>query len=135
MRVAIPQWQGRVSPVFDVAGMIVVADVTDNNEKQRQQVSITAGDPFQRADCLRELGVHVLICGAVTRLGESALVSMNIQVIPYTCGRVDEVLHAFLHGRLESEAFLMPGCDNRIRKSHIRRILARNTTFRDTNEI
>lgn len=121
--------------MFDVAGMILVVDLTLNTEKQRQQISITAGAPLQRAECLRKLGVHVLICGAVTRLVESALVSMEIQVIPYTCGRVDEVLRAFLNGRLKSEAFLMPGCDNRIRKSHIRHIHGWSTKLRDTNGI
>jgi len=101
--------------VFDTAGTIVLSDVADGRELRRWEVHIEAGEPFLRARVLRGLGVQVLICGAVSLPSENALVSSGIMVIPCTCGRLDEVLDAYLEGRLNGDAFLMPGCDSRVR--------------------
>ena len=50
-----------------------------------------------------------MICGAISRHVEMVLTGSGILVIPNTCGKVDDVLEAFLNGRLNEKAFLMPG--------------------------
>jgi hypothetical protein len=49
MRIAIPQWQGRVSPVFDVAANLLLVEVDDTGEVGRQEVALTASDPARGA--------------------------------------------------------------------------------------
>jgi predicted Fe-Mo cluster-binding NifX family protein len=115
MKIVIPQWQGRVSPVFDVAGTVILFDVEGCGERNREVVPLAADDPFEKAKTLSRLGAQVLICGAISSPMEMALICSGIQVIPYACGRVDDVLKAFLNGRLNEETFLMPGCDPRQR--------------------
>ena len=121
MKVAIPQWNGRVSPVFDVAGSLLLVDVADGQELRREEGTLTASDPLQRAKEVAQFEAEVLICGAISLPLEAALAFTGVQVIPFTCGRVEDVLAAFIDGRLEQGAFWMPGCRGRRRQFRARR--------------
>jgi len=122
MRIAIPVWQGRVSPVFDEASRILLVDISEKQEKHRQEESLTSRNPFERAQFLPRLGVDLLICGMISQTQQAALCSAGIQIIPCICGTMEEVIAAFLDGRIESEAMRMPGCAGRKR---LRRYTAR----------
>lgn len=117
MKVAIPHWQGRVSPVFDVANRLLLVDATDGQEAGRAEVPLTGIDPAQRAGELARSGADILICGAISRPLEAAVSSRGIEVIAQVCGQVEEVLRAFREGRLSDPGFLMPGCCGRRRRS------------------
>jgi predicted Fe-Mo cluster-binding NifX family protein len=121
MKVAIPHWQGRISPVFDVAGNVLLVDILDGKEQSRRNVHLRPEGPQARAEALAELGTDVLVCGAVSRPLEMAVSAAGIEVIPQTCGDVEQVLKAFTDGRLHQGAFLMPGCCGRLRRTHGRR--------------
>ena len=110
MRVGISTWDGRVSPVLDVARRLLVVDVEGNSEVNRTEADLAGAHPGARAEQIRGLGVKVLICGAVSWPLEAMLASAGVRVIPQMCGLVEEVLRAFLAGRLPDESFLMPGC-------------------------
>ena len=115
MRVAIPTWSGRVSPVFDVAKQLLLVDLDGEAAAGRQEAAIEGTELGARARRVVELGVDVLICGAISMPLEAMLVSLGVRVIPHTCGPTEEVLRAFASGRLPDEAFLMPGCCRRRR--------------------
>jgi len=116
MRVAIPHWQGRVSPVFDVAGNVLLVDVADGKETARRNVAIDSPPPQARAKILAGEGATTLICGAISRPLEMALAAASIEVISQTCGNVEQVLAAFIGGQLKQDTFLMPGCCGRRRR-------------------
>lgn len=116
MKVAIPHWQGRVSPVLDVAGRFLLVELDEGREISRLDGSLAASGPLERAREFQQSGAQVLICGAVSRPLELALDAAGIQVIPHTCGQVEEVLAAFISGQLNQGAFLMPGCCGRRRR-------------------
>ena len=116
MKVAIPHWQGRVSPVFDAATRLLVVEMGDGRESGQGDWPLTATDPTQRAAELSRSGTDVLICGAISWPLEMAVSSEGIEVIAQVCGQVEEVLSAFLEGRLSDPAFLMPGCCGRRRR-------------------
>ena len=116
MRVAIPHWQGRVSPVFDVAGNVLVIEIDGGAERARQEVVFNVDGPQARVARLRETGVDALVCGAISWPLEMAVSAAGIEVIPQTCGEVGSVLAAFIDGRLSQGAFLMPGCCGRRRR-------------------
>ena len=120
MKVAIPHWRGRVSPVFDVAGRLLVVDLAKGREEQREQRALTASDPLKRAKQVSQLGTEVLICGAISWPLELALSSAGVRVVPFTCGKVEEVLTAFMNGKLTRGAFLMPGCRGWRRRLRVR---------------
>lgn len=113
MKIAIPYWQGRISPVFDEATSLVLVETGQGREVRRETRTLTRFDPWDRAQEVRMLGTQVLICGAISRPLEMALHGAGITVIAQTCGPVEEVLAAFVNGRLTNNAYVMPGCGRR----------------------
>jgi len=118
MRVAIPLWQGRVSPVFDEASRILLVDISGKQEQHRQEESLRTRNPFERAQMLPKLGVDLLICGMISQAQQTALVSAGVRIIPHICGPMEEVIVAFLDGRIERGDLLMPGCGGRKKMRH-----------------
>ena len=116
MKVALPTWDGRVSPVFDVAKRLLVVDVERGAEISRSEVYLEETQLAARASRVTALGTHVLICGAISWPLEVTLTSVGVRVIPQTCGPVEDVLRTFLAGQLANEAFLMPGGGGRRRR-------------------
>lgn len=116
MRVVIPNWQGRVSPVFDVAANVLVVDVVDGREDSRRNLALESAQVQARMGELAGLGAKVLICGAISRPLEMALSTAGIEVISQTCGDIEQVLAAFISGQLTGDKFLMPGCCGRGRR-------------------
>jgi predicted Fe-Mo cluster-binding NifX family protein len=113
MLVVLPVHQNRISPVLDVARQFLLVELHEGRELGRSEVRLPDEEPLSRARTLRELGPGFLICGAVSRSLEAALLASGVQVISNTCGPVDEIVAAFLAGRLTEDAFLMPGCPRR----------------------
>jgi predicted Fe-Mo cluster-binding NifX family protein len=116
MRVAIPHWQGRVSPVFDVAGRLLLIDIENGRETRREDRQLAARELLGRAAELLSARADVLICGAISAPVEARLAGLGVQVIGFVCGGIDDVLGAFLQGELKGPAYLMPGCRQRRRR-------------------
>ena len=110
MKIAIPIWQSRVSPVFDVAGQFVVVELKDGVETARMEVSALEEDPAERTSLLVGLGVETLICGAISETLEMMLLGSGVTVIPRVCGDAEEVLRAFCGGTLDDDQYALPGC-------------------------
>ena len=119
-RVAIPVWQGRVSPVFDTAGQLLIADVDGASVVARTQAPLGEAMLPRRARRLTELGVDALVCGAISRPLLGMLTGTGIVVVPWIAGNVDEVLGAYLNGQLRDPRFMMPGCMGRGRGRRMR---------------
>jgi predicted Fe-Mo cluster-binding NifX family protein len=116
MKIAIPHWQGRISPVFDVARNVLLIETDGHAEASRQDVVFDPAGLFPlRVRQLARTGAEVLICGAISRPLESAIRAEGIDVIPHICGEISSVLNAFLQGQLNQSqnTFLMPGCRGR----------------------
>ncbi|MFP4477293.1 MAG: NifB/NifX family molybdenum-iron cluster-binding protein [Desulfatibacillaceae bacterium] len=109
MKVAIPYWQGRVSPVFDFSTNLLIVDCRDGKTLDSYRLHITGHGAPSRAARIRMEGVELLICGALSRLAEESLAASGIRVIPGVCGPVEDILHAYLENRLASPAFSLPG--------------------------
>jgi predicted Fe-Mo cluster-binding NifX family protein len=114
MRIAITDSEGRVSPVFDVTDNLCVIDVQGKTEVGRERRTLVSRDPFLRAREVSEIGVGLLVCGALSHMLEMALIREGIEVAGFICGDVDAVVDAFLNGRTDG-SFLMPGCRRRRR--------------------
>lgn len=104
-------WQGRVSPVLDVAGQLLVVELDGSAEIARRQETLSEAMPDRRAQQLLDMGVDALICGAISRPLESLLAG-RLRLMPRVCGEVDEVVRAFLANQLD-DRFAMPGCCGR----------------------
>lgn len=119
MRVAISEWQGRISPVFDAATHLLIADVENERSTGKHTICLCSDGVQSRAQEVASHNVDMLICGAISRPLELALLNVGIEIIPQTCGEVETVLAAFAAGRFNQEAFLMPGCCGERRQHRI----------------
>ena len=108
--VAIPDWEGRVSPVFDVAGQLLVTHIAAGVPEACRHEQLLAQTPADRARQLAQWKIEILLCGGISSGLREALERAGITVIPHICGGVQEVLQAFLGNRLSDERFAMPGC-------------------------
>ena len=69
--------------------------------------------PVQKTLRLLELGVEVLVCGAISRSLHVIVASYGIQIVPFVASDLHEVIQAWLAGHLVHYAFAMPGCYGR----------------------
>jgi len=106
MKVALPVWIGRISPVFDVAQHVRVVEIEGKDVTRKEDVNLEDGNRVER---LRALAVEVLICAGISRQLEAAFWVAGIEVVSEVCGRVDEVVEAYLNGSLAEEEYLTPG--------------------------
>lgn len=110
MKVAMPIWQGRISPVLDAAGRLLVIEYDGSHEITRNEESIAGQYTPQLASRLTDLEVDVLICGAISQPLFSLVTARNIKVIPWVTGQIEEILDAYQTNRLQTQRFMMPGC-------------------------
>jgi len=116
MKMAIPEWQGRVSPVFDVARHLMIFESENGQARMSGEIDCEAVDPSLRVARLAESGATVLICGAISRPLEMAVTAAGIQVIAHTCGDVQDVAEAYANGQLTLATYCMPGCGRQQRR-------------------
>ena len=110
MKVAIPIWNQRISPVFDTARKLLVVTHENGKEKDRMEYDLAEFDFFYRVNRLLVLQVDVLICGAISKPLKDELTTRKIKVISHICGFVEEVFQAFCTDQITEERFIMPGC-------------------------
>ncbi len=102
--------------MFDVSGSLILIDLDQGVIADRHEAALTEDTPVGRARRMAALGVDTLICGAVSRPLEMALLHSGIEVMSQICGDVDQVIDAYMNGRLWQEPFVMPGCRGRQRR-------------------
>lgn len=112
-RAAFAAWHERIAPVFDVAQQLLVVDATAGGITAERRLDLAASLPAERALQLSELGVGVLICGAISRPLAVMVTAQGIRLIPFVAGPLDEIVSAWLRDRLETGRFAMPGCCGR----------------------
>lgn len=113
MKMALAVWDGRISPVFDSSKRLEVLLVEGERVASRQTHELTGDQPLDRAARLAELGVEILVCGAVSRPLAEMIAARGIRLIPFVAGGTEEVVAAFLSGGLPSPRLAMPGCCGR----------------------
>ena len=109
MKIAIPVWENKVSPVLDTASRLLVVELKEGGEMSRFEIYLDERDLTRRSLRIQGLGIDTLLCGAVTRYFSDMLTTSGINIVPGFSGQPDEVLQACFEGRLGRGDFLMPG--------------------------
>ncbi len=110
MKMALTVWENRISPVFDSAQMLLIAEIKNKEVTKRRYEPFVPDLPSRMADRLSELDVAVLICGAISELPANIIEATGIKLIPFITGSADKVLDLYARGIKITPAFLMPGC-------------------------
>ena len=83
--------------------------IEENRQISRSELYLDQLSAPQRLDVLRHAGVSTVICGGISDVFHSMIKSAGIRPITGIAGEVEEVLAAFLAGRLDQPYFYMPG--------------------------
>ncbi len=116
MKVALTVWGERISPLYDAAQRILIAQIDSNGICGMEYEPFSHELPIERAVRLCNLDVEVLICGAISEISANMLNAYGVKLIPFIAGKVDEILSAYVSGRLTEPGFKMPGCRIRCRR-------------------
>ena len=109
MKIAVPEHQGRIAPVFDTCQRILIIAVTPDGGQVVSSRDWSAQSREGRARELKGLGVEALLCGGITCWMEQQVCLHGIRLIPWLAGDVGEILCAFREGRISDGQYAMPG--------------------------
>lgn len=98
--IAIPVFEERISPLLDVSERFVLFELGNNAVIQKVVINIQGESDRGRILRLKELGVAVIICGAVSRYLTGIINVAGLRLIPWISGPVDEVISSFVNNTL-----------------------------------
>ena len=110
MKAAFSIWDNRIAPVFDVARHILIVEAKSGNVLSETPDILPEYMSVRKAVCLSELGIDILICGAISRPLRDIVASYDIRVISFVAGDLRQVMDAWLSRSGDIRLFAMPGC-------------------------
>jgi predicted Fe-Mo cluster-binding NifX family protein len=110
LKIVIPVWEEKVSPLLDTAGRLLLVEAENRAVASSCEVLLDEADLSRRCFRIWRLKADVLICGAVSRAFARLLAAEpGLTIIQGISGPAQDVLQAFLRGRLNRPRFMMPG--------------------------
>ena len=111
MKVAVTVWEDRVSPVFDSACTLLVAEIEGNRIVNEYYQRFNPEMPLQLVQMLTAQGVVVLICGAVSEGLANMVETAGLELIPFITGDIRKVFTTCLASKPVWSELKMPGCN------------------------
>ncbi|MDI9570418.1 MAG: NifB/NifX family molybdenum-iron cluster-binding protein [Pseudomonadota bacterium] len=115
-KIAFSHWDNRIAPVFDTSCQIRLVGEDNRRIVLEREELLVEGLPAARALRLAELGVDVLVCGAISRVLQETVAGWGIRVVPFVAGDLEEIIRAWVGGAFDCLAFAMPGCYGKNRR-------------------
>ncbi|MEN6483915.1 MAG: hypothetical protein ABFD98_03435 [Syntrophobacteraceae bacterium] len=107
---AIPVFRDRVAPVLDWCSKIVLISESGTGAASGRQIEEVAGmDAFTLVRTLKDRGVRVLICGALSPETLGYAESLGFRIIHGIAGEIDEILEAYRGQKLNRPQYWLPG--------------------------
>jgi len=111
-RTAVPVFMGRISPVLDACTQLILLDPDGKQAAARSRICIAGVSIIERAGWIRQHGIRVIICGAVSDFFYTLLKEAGVELICGIAGNIDDVIDAYRKGALAEPRFRMPGLDS-----------------------
>jgi len=111
IRIAIPIFHKRVSPIIDNCTRLLILDLDQGSEISRQEISVENFSIAERVNLKKKMNVNMIICCAVSEVMAHMIQGAGIQLICGIVGDVDKVLDAYFSNHLDDDSFHMPGYD------------------------
>lgn len=110
LKLAITIWGNRISPVFDAAGTLLVAEIKNRMIIKKSYASFNPETPSDLIKTLKKMEVSVLICGAISTKPADLIVESDIKLISFVTGNALKLLNNIAHKQTIEKTFMMPGC-------------------------
>jgi len=102
MKVAIPRYEGRISPRFGFTQDILIVDLENGKIQSRESIPVERYLPGEIPDLLFQKGVRVVLTGGINLQFQDMFRERGIEVIWGLIGTPEEALEAFFMGKIES---------------------------------
>jgi predicted Fe-Mo cluster-binding NifX family protein len=112
MKTAFTVWNDRIAPLFDVASKIHLVESEAGDITAQTSVCFDDPLPALKVKQLADLGVQMLVCGAISRASRNMVTAYGIELVAYTNGDLDTVIKAWQHDQLRTDVLRMPGCNS-----------------------
>ncbi len=109
MKIAIPEHQGRVAPVFDTCRRLLVYSLGAETEEMIAQEDWSGLSAQRRAARLKEMDIDVLLCGGISCWIEDQIHLRGIRLLAWLAGDVPKILTAFKDRTIADPEYAMPG--------------------------
>jgi predicted Fe-Mo cluster-binding NifX family protein len=109
MRIAVPEHQGRIAPVFDTCRHVMVFLQDLHDQRLMSDEDWSAVSQKARVSRLRDLHVDVLLCGGISCWLEDQVHLQGIRLVAWLAGDLPQVLTAFREGTIMDPEYAMPG--------------------------
>jgi predicted Fe-Mo cluster-binding NifX family protein len=100
MKIAIPLFNGRISPRFDFSPEMWVVTVENGVLVDQERFSLTNLNLPQRLEQVTSKGVNKMICGGIDRSSLDHLGNRGIDVVPDIMGDAELAFNLFMRGKL-----------------------------------
>lgn len=107
MKITIPVYENRIAPSFDYSQRALLLTLEGSKEIKREEILLKGLNSLQKVIRLSDLGVEVLICGAVSAFAMRMLVNNRISVIPWINGEVERIIKLYIQGQFNGQRFRM----------------------------
>lgn len=109
MKIGVTVWGNRISPVFDSARKLLVAQVENSKLIDQSFEEMELGGIGSGLEFFEKQEVKTLICGAITVEDSDKFEKLGIRLVPFIAGNAREVLNAFAQDEKLIFNYLMPG--------------------------
>lgn len=120
VKVGLTCWNQRIAPVFDVSREILVVEIEAGCVVGHSRQVLPPESGWLKAKRVKEMGINIFICGAISRPMHDFIISQGIEVWTFIAGDLQEVIDAWIQGNLSENSFAMPGCGRNRRRRRCR---------------
>lgn len=109
IRLAIPEFQSRVSPVFDLCTRVLIVDIDHHREVARNTIFLEGFSLHERLNILLKSHASTVICAGISDLFHTMLEKAGVRMVTGIAGEIDQIVTAYIGGDLDHPRFQMPG--------------------------
>jgi predicted Fe-Mo cluster-binding NifX family protein len=109
VKVAVTVWGNRISPVFDAARTLLVAQIADKKISGHYYTSFDPGAPVDLVSTLKKNQITLLVCGAISKTSADLIANQHIHLICFVTGNARQFLDSFVQGQTVETKHMMPG--------------------------
>ncbi|GKT08744.1 hypothetical protein [Desulforhabdus sp. TSK] len=107
---AIPVFRDRVAPVLNWSKRVLIVSDEEPEASRGEELFFPSATGFEILRCLKDKGVHTVICGAISRELLCYAANLGIKILCGVSGPVLDVLRGYRGRQLEEPRFWLPGC-------------------------